>query len=212
VGYYARPELGRRTPVVLYFATSRGACRGSRARIEFARERNPLSLAINTDLGFHYYYTCQYDEAIKQLQSVLTMNHDFAPAHLGLGRSYQQIGRFNDAITEFRRVEQSAPEWPIAIAARGSVEGAASRPEKAKAVLAELQEVTKRRFVTAMAWPSFMPESAMPRPPSLGSTGLSPSARTGWYGCALIRVLTVYEPIRGSPNCSIGSNFLKGKA
>ncbi len=117
--------------------------------MKFARERDPLSLAINTDLGFHFYYTRQYDEAIKQLQSVLTMNHDFAPAHLWLGRSYQQIGRFDDAISEFHRVEQSVPEWPVAIAARGSVEGAASRPEKAKAVLAELQEVTKRRFVTA---------------------------------------------------------------
>ncbi len=117
--------------------------------IEFARERDPLSLAINTDLGFHHYYTRQYDEAVKQLQSVLAMNHDFAPAHLWLGRSYQQIGRFGDAITEFRRVEQSVPEWPVAIAARGSVEGAAGRPEKAKAVLAELQELAKHRFVTA---------------------------------------------------------------
>ncbi len=117
--------------------------------IELARERDPLSLAINTDLGFHYYYTRQYDEAIKQLQSVLAMNRDFAPAHLWLGRSYRQIGRFDDAITEFRRVEQSVPEWPVAIAARGSVEGAAGRPEKAKAVLTELQEIAKRRFVTA---------------------------------------------------------------
>jgi tetratricopeptide (TPR) repeat protein len=84
-----------------------------------------------------------------QLQSVLAMNRDFAPAHLWLGRSYQQIGRFDDAITEFRRVEQSVPEWPVAIATRGSVEGAASRPEKAEAVLTELQELATRRFVTA---------------------------------------------------------------
>lgn len=117
--------------------------------IEVARECDPLSLAINTDLGFHYYYTRQYDEAIKQLQSVLTMNPDFAPAHLWLGRSYQQIGRFNDAIAEFRQVEQSVRKWPVAIAARGFVEGAAGRPEKAKAVLAELQDLAKRRFVTA---------------------------------------------------------------
>jgi DNA-binding winged helix-turn-helix (wHTH) protein/tetratricopeptide (TPR) repeat protein len=117
--------------------------------IHLARERDPLSLAINTDLGFHYYYTRQYDEAIRQLQSVLAMNRDFAPAHLWLGRSYQQIGRFDDALTEFRSVEQRVPEWPVGIASRGSVEGAAGRPEKAKAVLTELQEVAKHRFVTA---------------------------------------------------------------
>jgi DNA-binding winged helix-turn-helix (wHTH) protein/tetratricopeptide (TPR) repeat protein len=117
--------------------------------IELARERDPLSLAINTDLGFHYYYTGRYDEAIKQLESVLTMSRDFSPDHLWLGRSYQQIGRFNDALTEFRQVEQSVPEWPVAIAARGFVEGAAGRPQEAEAVLTELQEVAKRRFVTA---------------------------------------------------------------
>jgi DNA-binding winged helix-turn-helix (wHTH) protein/tetratricopeptide (TPR) repeat protein len=117
--------------------------------IELARGCDPLSLAINTDLGFHYYYTRQYDEAIKQLESVLAMNRDFAPAHLWLGRCYQQIGRFDDALSEFRRVERSVPEWPVAIAARGSVEGAAGRPEKAKAVVTELQDVGKRRFVTA---------------------------------------------------------------
>lgn len=123
---------------------------GQAAReIELAREREPLSLAINTDLGFHYYYTRQYDEAIKQLESVLAMNRDFAPAHLWLGRCYQEIGRLDDALIEFRRVEQSVPHWPVAIAARGSVEGAAGRPDKAKAVVAELQEIAKRRFVTA---------------------------------------------------------------
>lgn len=117
--------------------------------IGLARERDPLSLAINTDLGFHYYYTRQYDEAIKQLKSVLAMKPDFASAHLWLGRSYQQTGQFDDALGEFRQVEESVREWPVAVAARGSVEGAASRPDKAKSVLAELQELAGHRFVTA---------------------------------------------------------------
>ena len=117
--------------------------------IRLARESDPLSLAINTDLGFHYYYTRQYDEAIKQLKSVLAMKQDFAPAHLWLGRAYQQMGQFDDALGEFRQVEESVREWPVAVAARGSVEGAAGRPDKAKSVLAELQELAGHRFVTA---------------------------------------------------------------
>ena len=117
--------------------------------IRLARESDPLSLAINTDLGFHYYYTRQYDEAIKQLKSVLAMKQNFAPAHLWLGRAYQQIGQFDDALGEFRQVEESVREWPVAVAARGSVEGAAGRPDRAKSVLAELQELAGHRFVTA---------------------------------------------------------------
>ena len=53
--------------------------------IQLARMRDPLSLPINSDLGFHYYYTGQYDEAVKQLKFVLEMKKDFPPAHLWLG-------------------------------------------------------------------------------------------------------------------------------
>jgi Flp pilus assembly protein TadD len=34
--------------------------------IEAAQQRDPLSLAVNTDLGFHFYYTGRYDEAVKR--------------------------------------------------------------------------------------------------------------------------------------------------
>jgi tetratricopeptide (TPR) repeat protein len=76
------------------------------------------------------------------------MDCDFAPAHLWLGRSYEQLGRFDDAIAEFRLVERMVPEWSVAIAARGHVEGAAGRLEEARAVAAELQAVANHRFVT----------------------------------------------------------------
>jgi DNA-binding winged helix-turn-helix (wHTH) protein/Flp pilus assembly protein TadD len=131
------------------FLLAAGRAGGAAHEIELARERDPLSLAINTDLGFHYYYTGRYDEAIKQLRSVLAMNSDFAPAHLWLGRSYQQVGRFDDALDEFSRVEEGVPEWPVAIAARGSAEGAAGRRERAEGAIAELQDLAGRRFVTA---------------------------------------------------------------
>jgi DNA-binding winged helix-turn-helix (wHTH) protein/Flp pilus assembly protein TadD len=117
--------------------------------ITLARELDPLSLAINTDLGFHHYNTCQYDEASKQLQSVLSMNQDFAAAHLWLGRTYQQMGRFEDALAEFRAVENSVRDWPVAVAARGSVEAASGRSDRAEVVLADLKELATRRFVTA---------------------------------------------------------------
>jgi serine/threonine-protein kinase len=116
--------------------------------VMIAREREPLSLAINTDLGFHYYYTEQYDEAVKQLQSVLAMQADFAPAQLWLGRSYQELGEYDAALAAFGAVEAAMPEWPVAIAARGFVEGVASRTVEASATLNELNELSQHRFVT----------------------------------------------------------------
>jgi hypothetical protein len=52
-------------------------------------------------------------------------------------------------LAKFHQVEENIREWAVAIAARGSVEGAAGRPHKAKAVLAELQNLAEHRFVTA---------------------------------------------------------------
>jgi DNA-binding winged helix-turn-helix (wHTH) protein/Flp pilus assembly protein TadD len=120
-----------------------------------ARDRDPLSLSVNTDLGFYYYYTGQYAEytgqyaeAVKQLHSVLAMQADFVPAHLWLGRSYQELGDYEAALAAFNAVTALTPEWPVAIAARGFVEGVAGRTGDATATLAELHALSQRRFVT----------------------------------------------------------------
>ncbi|MEO6782868.1 MAG: tetratricopeptide repeat protein, partial [Bradyrhizobium sp.] len=72
--------------------------------IQLARQKDPLSLPVNSDLGFHYYYTGRYEEAVKQLKFVLELNNDFPPARLWLGRTYQELGRPDDALAEFQHV------------------------------------------------------------------------------------------------------------
>jgi DNA-binding winged helix-turn-helix (wHTH) protein len=116
--------------------------------IQLAWKRDPLSLPINSDLGFHYYYTGQYDEAVKQLKFVLEMKKDFSPAHLWLGRTYQGLGMFNEALAEFRQVEASLPEWPVAMAARAFVAGVSGRQEDARRILVELERLATHTYVT----------------------------------------------------------------
>ena len=41
--------------------------------VQLAHRLDPLSLALNTDIGFHHYYNGRYDEAVSQFQSVLAM-------------------------------------------------------------------------------------------------------------------------------------------
>jgi DNA-binding winged helix-turn-helix (wHTH) protein/TolB-like protein/lipoprotein NlpI len=117
--------------------------------IQLAQQRDPLSLPVNTDLGFCYYYTGRYDEAAKQLNLVLGMNPNFPPAHLWLGRTYQELGKFDEALAAFRRVEDRIHDWPVSIAARGFVAGVAGRPAQALEALAELEKLSARRFVTS---------------------------------------------------------------
>jgi tetratricopeptide (TPR) repeat protein len=106
-------------------------------------------MPINSDLGFHHYYTGRYDEAVKQLKFVLGMNRNFAPAHLWLGRTFRELGKFDDALAEFRQVEEVLREWPVSIAARGFVAAAAGRPDDALEIPAELERLASRKFVTS---------------------------------------------------------------
>jgi DNA-binding winged helix-turn-helix (wHTH) protein len=117
--------------------------------IQMARQRDPLSLPINSDLGFHYYYTGQYDEAVKQLKFVLELSENFPPARLWLGRTYQELGKFDDALAEFRHVERRLPGWPVSIAARGFVAGVAGRTDEAQNTLVELEGMIGKKFVTS---------------------------------------------------------------
>ena len=77
------------------------------------------------------------------------MNSNFAPAHLWLGRAYQELGKFDEALSAFRHVEERISDWPVSIAARGFVAGIAGRRREASDALAELRHLSEQRFVTS---------------------------------------------------------------
>src|SRR5262249_3725697 len=72
------------------------------APMEKAESLDPLSLIILTDVAGSYYFTEQFDLAIEKLQRVLELNPSFAPAHRYLEACYEQLGKFEDAISEFK--------------------------------------------------------------------------------------------------------------
>jgi tetratricopeptide (TPR) repeat protein len=120
------------------------------AEVQTAQRLDPLSLAINTDIGFHHHYAGRYAEAEQQLKSVLVMKSDFLLARLWLGRTYVALGRFDEAIAEFGQMEtQARGEWPVLLAARGHAYGLAGRDGEAEAVLRRMDDLSGSRFVTS---------------------------------------------------------------
>jgi len=117
--------------------------------LELAHARDPLSLAINSDLGFLHYYTRRYNDAIKQTEAVLEMNAEFPAAHLWRGRASQELGHYDDAIASFQRVDNLLSGWPVSIAARGHAQAVAGRVGAAQETLAELRQLATRKFVTS---------------------------------------------------------------
>ncbi len=117
--------------------------------VRTAQRLDPLSLTINTDVGFHHCYNGRYDQAIAQLQAVLGMKRDFGLAHVWLARSYLEVGRLDDALAAIESAQAVVPDWPVLMAARGYTLGVMGRTDEARAVREEMGRLSTRRFVTA---------------------------------------------------------------
>jgi TolB-like protein/DNA-binding winged helix-turn-helix (wHTH) protein/Tfp pilus assembly protein PilF len=131
-----------------YFLTAVGRPEEALVEIRRAQEIDPLSLVISTDIGFQLYYQKRYDEAISQLRKTLQMNPKFPLAHLWLGRAYQQKQMYEEAIAEYRETDAALPDWVVTLAAIGNVEGVAGKRRAARDILAKLNTLAQKKYVT----------------------------------------------------------------
>jgi tetratricopeptide (TPR) repeat protein len=108
-----------------------------------------MSLGASWRLGSAYFYSRQYDAAIAQLLKTLA-TESFTAARTHLALAYAQKGMFAEAVEQANRlgdgVVKSADDLP-AVGNRGYVLGRAGRREEARAVLAQLVEAAKSRYV-----------------------------------------------------------------
>jgi TolB-like protein/DNA-binding winged helix-turn-helix (wHTH) protein/Tfp pilus assembly protein PilF len=114
---------------------------------ERARDLDPVSLIVNTDLGLIYYRARQYDRAFEQLRKTLEIEPDFPPARWNLGRAYAQQGKYQEALAEIRKAVEASGRSPVYLATLGYVYAVAGRKREATAVLQELRSLSGKRYV-----------------------------------------------------------------
>ena len=71
-----------------------------------AKELAPLSLRINTEVGWAFYWARKYDRAIEVLHKTLELDPSFAPAREYLGWAYIQKGMYPEAIEQYETAER----------------------------------------------------------------------------------------------------------
>lgn len=120
------------------------------AAMKRAVELDPLSLIINTDLGYLYIVTGRLDDAIEQLRRTLEIDPNFYYARANLGAAYACKGSFDEAIAEYRKV-QALNDDPFIFALLAHAHGGAGNKPQVRKILSELQEIAKRRYVSASA-------------------------------------------------------------
>ena len=117
-------------------------------QIKLARELDPLSLPINSGMGWHYYLTRQYDEAIREYGKTLELNENFYMAHFLLGMTYEQVGMYMEALVSYERAIKLSGASPAMLAAPGHAYAMLGRKDEARQVLAELHALSARQFVS----------------------------------------------------------------
>jgi TolB-like protein/DNA-binding winged helix-turn-helix (wHTH) protein len=84
----------------LYFALL-GRHQEAIAELRRAQNLDPLSLIINTDLGWAYEMAGQEEAALKQYHSVAAMDPNFVPMHFRLGQYYESKGMYGEWAKEY---------------------------------------------------------------------------------------------------------------
>jgi serine/threonine protein kinase/Tfp pilus assembly protein PilF len=113
-----------------------------------AQEFDPLSLIINTTMGWQYYLSHQYVQAVEQLRKALEIDQRFSPARRMLEEVYAQMGKHKEAVAEREKVLSLSGNPELA----ASIEEDFSRSGY-KGVLQSwldgLTEISKHRYVSA---------------------------------------------------------------
>lgn len=114
-----------------------------------AHELDPLSLAISTDTGWVRYFARDYDAAIQRYRATLDLDPDFSWARFLLGLALGHTGQFAAALAELEAAHVASGRSTKMLAAIGHIAGMSGDAERARAVLAELEEIARQRYVSS---------------------------------------------------------------
>jgi tetratricopeptide (TPR) repeat protein len=122
------------------------------AEIQKARAIDPLSPMMHTFAGAILVVGRRYDDALPALQQALAIDPDFFPTHSVLGLFYQQTGKPDVAIEEYRKAYRLSGGNILQLAYQGFVLGQIGRRSEAEQIITTLNQIAQTRFVPPFAF------------------------------------------------------------
>ncbi|HJQ25287.1 MAG TPA: winged helix-turn-helix domain-containing protein [Blastocatellia bacterium] len=116
------------------------------AELKKARDLDPLSSIINTNLGLNFYFARRYDLAIEQLERALELEPNFFRAHLHIGMCYERKSMYREAIAELEKA-RSISENSWTLAGLGHCHASFGARAEAERFLDQLLELSRRQYV-----------------------------------------------------------------
>ena len=120
-----------------------------------ARELDPLSLIINTDVAKVYTIAHRWNEAIALYHEALKLDPEFPEAIALLGLTYSAAGRHEESIATLRKLK-NIENHPAYLSFLGYAYGTAGRTAESRELVDQLNELATRQYVhpywLAIAW------------------------------------------------------------
>ncbi len=131
------------------FLASLGRLDEARAELGRARELDPLSLLIQSNVGMLAYFARRYDDALQELQQVLELDPKFPVPYWGIGMCYEQQKRYPEAVAKFQEGLELSGRDANGIASLAHADGLAGQDREAQKILAELKNRSKTEYVSS---------------------------------------------------------------
>ncbi|MBV9762268.1 MAG: winged helix-turn-helix domain-containing protein [Acidobacteriaceae bacterium] len=182
-GYLAALELdegcaeARQSYAALLCATNR--MRDALSEIRQAQELDPLSTAISAGAAWTFYLARDYRAAVEQSWKTLVLEPRFAPAQYTLGLACEQLGMYEEAITEFENAEACSDSHPLAVAALAHAQAVSGNRGEALRGVRQLEDMSSHRYVSPY-WMAVVHCGLAAREPALDSIEKAIERRDVW--------------------------------
>jgi TolB-like protein/Tfp pilus assembly protein PilF len=113
-----------------------------------ALELDPHSMIINTAVGWVRFFAGDFEGAVGRMRRSAEIYPEFMPARVWFSSALEQQGLLEEALAQAERGAAIAGRIPIVLAALGRAYARLGRTDDADAVVRELHELSKRRYVS----------------------------------------------------------------
>jgi adenylate cyclase len=117
------------------------------SELKIAKGLDPLAPWLNAQLGFVYFLSRKYEDAVAQLHSTIELDDCFYLAHTFLAAVFSQQGKLEDALTTLLKVQNHAPESTRVLGWLAYVNGSLGRKKKAVSIVEKLEQRSRSGYV-----------------------------------------------------------------
>jgi tetratricopeptide (TPR) repeat protein len=129
---------------------ARGNFEQALKEFERARQLDPLSVVINSEVGSVYFYQRDYDRCIEYSKRMVQQFPDFFLAHVNLAWAYTQKKMYHEAISEYEQARALSKGHTFVEANLAYTYAVSGKKAEARKILNALESRGKREHISPM--------------------------------------------------------------